>query len=267
VNVKINDLQQGTFGKNIYEAQWISKEERLVVLIEKNEQPSKSESLFYTTFKDHHHIIHTFGFVENDRGSIMILQERAPHGNLQTLLQTGQFNPSPKVLVEIFLQILDAMIDIIDQGLVHGDLRCENILVFDMHPSDPKRNLVKLTNFTLAHQNDPSVVDDRRLLIPVRYCALEILRSAGRSNYSEYSDVYSMGVLMWQACSKGKIPYESSTTNGEVRQRKLNKEILPKPALCHKKIWCIMENCWLNEPTIRYDFKQMKQWFSNINLE
>jgi serine/threonine protein kinase len=171
--------------------------------------------LFYTTFKDHPHLVYTFGFVENDRGSTMILQERAPHGNLQSLLETGQFQPSAKVLVEIFSQIIDTMLDVIGQRLVHGDLRCENILVFEMYPTDPKRNLVKLTSFSLAHPNNSSYHDDRRLFLPMRYCAPEIVRSVGRSNYSEYSDVYAMGVLMWQAFSKGKLPYGSSKTDSE----------------------------------------------------
>jgi serine/threonine protein kinase len=168
-------LNDGT--PTIYEAQWITKVERPIVLIEKNEEPSKYERLFYTTFKDHPHLVHTFGFVENDRGSTMILQERAPHGNLQSLLESGQFQPSAIVLVEIFSQIIDAILDVIGQGLVHGDLRCENILVFEMHPSDPKRNLVKLTGFSLAHPNDSSYQDDSRLFVPIRHCAPEIVRS------------------------------------------------------------------------------------------
>ncbi len=259
----MNDVSRST-----HEAQWISgEEERPIVLIEKNEEPSEHEKLFYTTFKNHSHIIHTFGFVGNDRGSIMILQERAPHGNLQSLLETGQFKPSADVLVEIFKQIINAMIDVVSQGLVHGDLRCANILVFEMHPSDPRRNLVKLANFNLAHPNNSSYTDDRRLVVPVRYCALEILRSAGHFNYSELSDVYSMGVLMWQACSKGIRPYDSSNTNGEVRQRKLKGERLSRPPLCHKLIWSIMEDCWHNEPEVRYNFEDMKTRFSNIGSQ
>lgn len=34
---------------------------------------------------------------------------------------------------------------------------------------------------------------------------------------------------MWEACSKGEIPYTSSMTNSEIRQRKLNIEPLPEP--------------------------------------
>ncbi len=252
----------------IHEAEWITREEEgPIVLIEKKEEPSEHEQLIYSTFKNHPNIIRTYGFVGNDRGSIMILQERAPHGNLQSLLKNGQFQPSATVLVEIFSQIINAMIAIVEKGLIHGDLRCENILVFQMHPTDPKRNLVKLANFTLAHPNDRSYTDNRRLNVPVRYCALEILRSAGRSNYSEYSDAYSMGVLMWQTYSKGKSPYESSKTNGEVRQRKLKGEKLPRPLLCHKLVWDIIDDCWHNEPALRYKFDEMKTRFTNIGQQ
>jgi serine/threonine protein kinase len=267
VDVRINDLQDGSFGNNIYEAEWLSRRREPLVLIEKKEEPSECELLFYTTFNDHKHLVHTLGFVRNDRQSIMILQERAPRGNLQTLLETGQSKPSEEVLIEIFSQILDALIAINGQGLVHGDVRCANVLVFEMHSSKPKQILVKLTNFGLAHRNDPSFVDDRRLVISVRHCATEILRSAGRSNYSEMSDVYSMGVLMWEALSKGKRPYHSSETNSEVRQRKLNGEKLAKPLVCDDQIWSIMKDCWHNETLLRYDLKEMKIRLSSINFE
>ena len=196
-----------------------------------------------------------------------ILQERAPHGNLQSLLESGQFQPSVAVLVEIFQQIIDAMIDIVGHGFVHGDLCCENILVFEIHATDPSRNKVKIANSTLARPNDPEYIDDRRVLIPVRYCALEILRSAGRSNYSELSDVYSMGVLMWQAFAQGKLPYESSRTNIEVRQRKLNGEKLSKPSRCSNEIWLIIVDCWNNEPNCRFEFAGIKKLLSRVDLK
>jgi serine/threonine protein kinase len=245
--------------QSVFEAKWISEEEEPpVVIIKRNEEPSEHEKLIYSTFKKHPNIIHTYGFVEDNDGSVMILQERAPHGNLQHLLESGQFQPSPTVMVKIFLQIIDAMIAIVKIGLIHGDLRCENILVFEMDPTHPEGNSVKLANFILAHPNDSSYTDNRRLYVPIRYCAPEILRSAGRSNYSESSDAYSMGVLMWQAYSQGKQPYDSSKTNAEVRQRKLNGEELPRPHHCDDQIWLFISECWLNNPELRYDFKGMK---------
>ncbi|CAF5069569.1 unnamed protein product, partial [Rotaria sp. Silwood1] len=209
VDVAKNGLLDGRF-RETYEAQWLSERTESIVLIKMNEAPTKYELLFYKEFNNHPHIIKTFGFVENNLQSIMLLQERAPHGHLQELLKNNLFEPTSMVLVAIFLQIMDAMMYVINQGMIHGDLRCSNILVFQMDASKPKENFVKLTNFALVRPNQPLLSEDRRLIIPVEYCAPEILRSAGRLNYCELSEVYSMGVLMWEACSQGKLPYGSS---------------------------------------------------------
>jgi len=118
-----------------YEADWIPNKDPPILLLVIDGPAADREALFYITLNSHPHIIHTFGLVKNDSQSIMLLQERALHGNLQTLLQTGNFQPSQKVLLAIFLQIVDAMIYVSNQGIVHGDLRCANILVFQMDAS------------------------------------------------------------------------------------------------------------------------------------
>ena len=128
IDVRMNESLNGSYGKT-YDAQWIVKEKRPIVVIKMDKQPTEYELLFYTKFKSHPHIIYTFGFVENDLQSIILLQERAPHGNLQVLLENDHFRPSTEVLIEIFLQIIDAMIYITKQNIVHGDLRCANVLV------------------------------------------------------------------------------------------------------------------------------------------
>jgi hypothetical protein len=76
-----------------------------------------------------------------------------------------------------------------------------------------------------------------------------------------------MGVLMWEVCSQGKLPYNPSETKGEVRQRELNGEKLIKPWLCDSQIWSIMEDCWHNEPGLRYTFLEMKIRLSQVNFE
>ncbi|CAF1283711.1 unnamed protein product [Rotaria sp. Silwood1] len=232
-----------------------------------HEASTEYEVSFYKEFNNDLHITNTFGFVENNLRSIMLLQERAPHGHLQELLKNNLFEPTPMVLIAIFLQIIDAMIYVTDQGMIHGDLRCSNVLVFQMDTSKPKENFVKLTNFVQARPNKRSLLEDRRLIISVEYCAPEILRSTGRLNYSELSEVYSMGVLMWEACSQGKFPYGSAISSKEIRQKKLNGEILPRPWMCDRQIWSIIKRCWNNEPQSRIDFKDMKTQLSNLDLE
>ncbi|CAF4801164.1 unnamed protein product, partial [Rotaria sp. Silwood2] len=60
----------------------------------------------------------------------------------------------------------------------------------------PSKNLVKLTNFSMACKANSSYADNTQTAIPVRYYAPEILKSRDQSNYSEAFDVYSFDVLM-----------------------------------------------------------------------
>ncbi|CAF4892790.1 unnamed protein product [Rotaria sp. Silwood1] len=266
VNVEKGVQLFGQIGKTFYEAKWIQPREPQIILIEMDNETAYHEASFYIQLNSHDHIIHTFGFVDNDLHLPILLQERAPFGNLSALLQQNRFKPSQQVLVEIFNQIVDAMIYIVAQNIVHGDLCCHNVLVFKMNSNKREENLVKLTNYHNARSIDQPIKNDDRITAPIRYCAVEILRSAGRSNYSELSDVYSMGVLMWEACSQVEIPY-TNISNIEIRQRKLRGEKLQRPYQCDDHLWLIVQDCWHNEPDLRYTFSEIKVRLSNIKIE
>jgi serine/threonine protein kinase len=264
VDIQIGNQLYGKFGKKFHEAKWISKENSSIILLLMDEQIARKEVPFYLKFNSHSHIVRTFGLVKNNFQTTVLVQERALHGNLQLLLQNNQLQPSGSVLIKIFLQIIDAMIYMIDKMVIYGDLRCENVLVFQMNPLKPEENLVKLTNFNLARHIDPSLLDKRQTMIPIRYCAPEILQNIDQSNYSELSDVYSMGVLMWEACSKGEIPYGSDRSDDDVRQCRLNNERLSKPDECDNQIWAVIQYCLYTQPELRYKFREMQQLLSNI---
>jgi serine/threonine protein kinase len=156
------------------------------------------------------------------------------------------------------------MICLADNDIVHGDLACRNVLVFQSNPNDPKKNLVKLTDFGLTRGSKLySIVNTPAMtvmtIIPIRYAAPEILRNANRSNYSEKSDIYSMGVLMWEACSYGDLPYSHLEDDYDVQKLKLNDERLSQPSLCSDELWSIINECWHQNPQDRPDFQSLKQ--------
>ncbi|CAF1443883.1 unnamed protein product [Rotaria sp. Silwood1] len=199
VDVKISNQLHDDHGQIFYNAEWIKTNKPPIILIVINTETAEREASFYIEFSSHEHIVQTFGLVKNDPRSTMLIQERAPHGNLLKLLQSQQFKPSVTILVTIFSQIVDAIIYIIEQDIIHGDLRCANVLVFQMNPFE----------------------------------------QCGQTNYSELSDVYSMGILMWEACSQGEVPYGTDTSDNDIRQRKLKGEKLSIPKKCDRQIWNI----------------------------
>ncbi len=259
------------FGKLIYEVEWSNRDGPPIVLLKIDGAQASREASFYVQLSCHPHVVRTFGLVQSNPGSVMLLQECAPQGDLSELLRENGFKPTERVLCRIFQQICDAMICLADNAIIHGDLACRNVLVFQSNPTEPKKNLVKLTDFGLTRASSIySVVDSpahsTMTIIPLRYAAPEILRNPNSLNYSEKSDIYSMGVLMWEACLYGELPYISIKNDDEVRQQKLDGKRLSRP-LCSDQLWTIMNECWHQDPDDRPNFQSLKQFLLNIDSQ
>jgi serine/threonine protein kinase len=266
VDIRKGEKITGAFGKKLYKAKWINKKDSPIVLLEMNGKTASEEALLYITLH-HPHIIETFGLVAptvhmKNSNSILLLQEYAEDGDLGNMLLSRYFIPSQKVLLEIFIQVADAMIFLSKHNIIHGDLACRNVVVIKSDPENPKRNLVKLIDFGLTRDN--SKLSDDKIDIPIRYVAQEILLSKGRSGYSEKSEIYSFAVLMWEGYSFGKIPYECINDDQEVSQRKLKGERLKQPENCDSNVWKVMSVCWDEKPSNRPNFQLIHTQLKNI---
>ena len=143
--------------KTIYEGQWKQTQGPSIVLIKIDGARAQREASFYVKLSCHPHIVRTYGLTDSDSSdSIMLVQEYAPQGDLRELLHGNNFRPSDAVFVEIFCQIVDAMICLADNQIIHGDLACRNVLVFRASPDRPSEMLVKLTDFGLT-RNESTV--------------------------------------------------------------------------------------------------------------
>ncbi|CAF1498575.1 unnamed protein product [Adineta steineri] len=272
VDVRRGEKITGGNGKALYRAEFITtdvikRKDTPIVLLEMIGNDAVLEIYHYITLS-HPNIIETYGLVKPNietlnNQSILLLQEYAKDGDLSRLLTERIFIPSKSVLLEIFIQVADAMVYLSKNKIIHGDLACRNVLVVKSHPTNPKQNLVKLIDFGLT-QNEtiPAHVE---VVYPIRYAAPEILRNNGRSGYSSKSDVYSFGVLIWEAFSPEKImPYDFISNDDEVRQRKLNGEKLKQPNNCDSEIWAVMLQCWENKPEDRPSFETIHSKLKNI---
>jgi len=84
------------------------------------------EASFYVKLTRHPHVVRTFGFVldkkrDNQSNSVMLVQEYAPEGSLYDLLQGCHTTLDENILIEILLQITDAMIFLAYNHVVHGE--------------------------------------------------------------------------------------------------------------------------------------------------
>jgi serine/threonine protein kinase len=262
------------FGKTIYRADWLPDNNNRpeIILLRIDGTRAKKEASFYVNLSRHPHIIRTFGFVydENIRdqdNTVLLLQEYAPKGNLYEFLRNRRTAPEEKILIEIFLQIIEAMICLADNHVVHGDLACRNILVFRFEENQPEMNVVKIVDFGLSRHSPlyartsgaaRTVLDT----VPVRYAAPEVLSSPKTSEvYTEKSDIYSMGVLMWEAYSRCSVPWESIDDDDVVR-RVRNGDLLTQPPNCTPPFWSIITKTWSHSPSNRPTFSELKRFLT-----
>jgi serine/threonine-protein kinase len=105
---------------------------------------------------------------------------------------------------DVLGQIADALALIHRRGIVHGDVKAENIMLVDEVVGTRRRKLVRLVDFGLAHRiSAPRRTSDMVSGTP-HYLAPE--RALGESA-TVASDVYALGILGYYLIS-GKLPFD-----------------------------------------------------------
>lgn len=258
--------------KSLYEAEWIDRDGPPIVLVEFFGIEPRRKAWYYVQLSNHPHIIRTYGIIQSNKRSLMFVQEYPPQGNLSELLRENEFQPNEKVLLEIFEQICDGMIYLIHQNLLHGHLICQNVLLFQINPINPKRNLIKLTDFGLTMNNQLySIIDSSSSTIlntlSTRYAPPEFFENLHQLDHTEKSDIYAMGFLMWEATNDGCFPYENIQDNQIIQRDKIQGKILPKPPKCSDELWRIIQQCWKIQPNQRPTFQLLKQSIQHLRSQ
>jgi serine/threonine protein kinase len=246
-----------TLGKSLFHAEWITpqnRRERLVLLHITGDRAVK-EAQLNVQLPPHPHIVRTFGLVKHNDEGMLLLQEYAEQGNLLDLLHTEHHPPTPEVIHGIILQIVDVLIFLTEQSIVHGDLACRNVLVFQYDRIHPSRNLVKLTDFGISRRSGAVTSLD---IVAILSSAPEVLRAKA---YSEKSDVWAFAVLAWEIYSKGTTPMVSQANRDFIEndRRLLAGERLIRPAACPSPQWAIFLQCMEQDPDRRPTFVQLRE--------
>ncbi|KAF0043248.1 hypothetical protein F2P81_004585 [Scophthalmus maximus] len=128
------------------------------------------------------------------------------------------------------------------------DLAARNCLVAE-------HNVVKISDFGMSRQQDDGVYSAEGGLrqIPVKWTAPEAL-NYGR--YTTESDVWSFGVLLWEAFSMGMTPY-TTMTNQQTRDEVERGYRMPAPRSCPVEISRLMSSCWQYDAKNRPAFKKL----------
>ncbi|XP_055718399.1 fibroblast growth factor receptor 3-like isoform X2 [Salvelinus fontinalis] len=210
----------------------------------------------------HKNILNLLGACSQD-GPLYVLVEYASKGNLREYLRARRppgtdysFDTCKipdeqltfKDLVSCAYQVARGMEYLASQKCIHRDLAARNVLVTE-------ESVMKIADFGLAR--DVHNIDYYKKTtngrLPVKWMAPEALFDRV---YTNQSDVWSYGVLLWEIFTLGGSPYPGIPVEELFKLLKEGHR-MDKPANCTHEQYMIMRECWHAVPSQRPTFRQL----------
>ena len=182
-------------------------------------------------------------------GTPFIAMELVEGRRLTSLIDAGALPPGDAV--RIGHQIAMALAHAHERGVVHGDLKSQNVMVTDA-------GTVKLLDFGLARTLDPVSLESVTRSLPgsdvdgaiagtVPYMAPETLRGAPRK---PAVDVWAFGVLLHEMAT-GMRPFTGANVF-EIANAILTSALPPMAASTSSSFAAIVARCLQRDPALRY---------------
>lgn len=143
------------------------------------------------------------------------------------------------------------------QRFVHKDLAARNCMVGrDLH--------VKIGFLSLSYDlYNAEYYRFNGMQIPLRWMPPEAIFD---DDFSEKSDVWSYGVLVWEIYTFGQLPYHDRS-NEEVLKSIKDDLRLPKPDNCPDTVLEVLEKCWEGNPLARPTFSELLGDVNGIRVD
>jgi serine/threonine-protein kinase len=157
----------------------------------------------------HPNAISVTDFGEDERGHVFLVMEFLSGKTLKQLIRDEGPLPLARV-VDITRQVGDALNAAHEQGVVHRDLKSDNIMLLDTMTGDH----AKVLDFGIAKINEPDGVVDTNLTAPnlvigtPQYMSPE--QCSQNAEIDARSDIYSLGVILYEMLV-GHVPFSGDS--------------------------------------------------------
>ncbi len=138
--------------------------------------------------------------VGEDSGNFYIVMEYIEGKTLKQLIKKRGVLSLPEV-IDIMLQLLDALAHAHDSYIIHRDIKPQNIMITES-------GLVKITDFGIAMAlNSAELTQTNSVMGSVHYLPPE--QASGKGSTIK-SDIYSCGILMFEMLT-GRVPFRGDS--------------------------------------------------------
>jgi calcium-dependent protein kinase len=199
-----DSLGSGSYGTVVSAIQKSTRELRAIKIINKFKLQSDESrkkvinEVLILRKLDHPHIVKIYEFYE-DEFNLYVVMELCKGGELlDTIIKNGYLSEAD---ASVYMkQILSAVFYMHSQGIIHRDLKLENMLL----ESQSSKN-IKIADFGTACEM-PQGKKLTQMIGTINYIAPEIFKKS----YTEKCDMWSCGVIMYILLT-GKLPFSSKT--------------------------------------------------------
>ncbi|KAF9974197.1 hypothetical protein BGZ73_002450 [Actinomortierella ambigua] len=244
-----NIIGAGGYG-HVYRASWEGREAAVKKFFVVQDDVRQSAAIqreidIMKTLVDRH-VIQFYGTAYHE-GMLVLIMDYAEGGCLKRAIDGGRVTDwSTKT--RIAQEIARGLAYIHHNGIIHRDLKSMNVLLTG-------RMEVKLCDFGLATLKVRSASSTTTLRGTIRWMAPELF--VFRPTYSTKSDIYALGMVMWEMAANCTIPFQHLSSNEMVIRfvHAGEREGLPQGTPDDYCKW--VERCWAHDPLERPEASEM----------
>ena len=207
----------------------------------------KKEVAMLDKFRDDY-IVHFYGAVFIP-GKICMVTELAKYGSLNDLIINHPQRLHTKIRVKILLDAAKGIQYLHTNGILHRDIKPDNILVFDINETNGIN--AKLTDFGSARNINmlmTNITFTKGIGTPI-YMAPEVLQ---KKHYKTAADIYSFAITMYGVMKWGEVyPKEMFAFPWSIAEFVNSGKRLPQLKEIDDKMYALITQCWCNEPRER----------------
>ncbi|CAG9855443.1 unnamed protein product [Phyllotreta striolata] len=193
----------------------------------------------------HENLVNLLGIVRK-KDQIYLVTEYMSKGSLVDYLRSrGRQHVTKKDQINFAFDTSSGMEYLEKMHVVHRDLAARNVLIAE-------NGRAKVSDFGLARNEKNATSESAKL--PIKWTAPEALK---QNKFSNKSDMWSFGILLWEIYSFGRVPYPRIPLADVVKHVEKGYK-MEAPEGCPSEVYEIMRQAWDLNPEKRPNFHEVK---------